>query len=170
MARDRALTLACQDYEADLVLLHYGDLIGDERERVSAHLAKCAGCAGYLRELAALLPLTAKTDDPPQTFWMDYSRELRHKIDDAVEKKTWWRRFNFVFSPRYLAALGSAAVIILALSFTLGKNIWSTNNQLPDDEIAELLPVAENLEFFRSMDILDDLDLIEFIGGKGSNA
>jgi len=170
MAKDHALTLACPDYEADLVLLHYGDLIGDERGRVSEHVAECAACAGYLRELAALLPLTAKTDDPPQAFWMDYTRELRHKIDDAVEKKTWWRRFGFVFSPRYLAALGSAAVIILALSFTLGKNIWSTNTQLPDDEIAELLPVAEHLEFFRSMDILDDLDLIEFIGDKGSNA
>ena len=170
MAKDHTLTLACPDYEADLVLLHYGDLIGDERKRVSEHVAQCAACADYVRELAALLPLTAKIDDPPQPFWMDYTRELRHKIDDAVEKKTWWRRFNFVFSPRYLAALGSAAVIILALSFTLGKNIWSTNNQLPDDEIAELLPVAENLEFFRSMDILDDLDLIDFIGEKGSNA
>ena len=26
----------------------------------------------------------------------------------------------------------------------------------------EVLPVAENLEFFKSMDVLDDLDLLEF--------
>jgi hypothetical protein len=34
----------------------------------------------------------------------------------------------------------------------------------------EALPVAENLEFFRSMDVLDDLDLLEFIGNQGGAA
>ena len=170
MAKNHPLTSACHEHEADLILFHYGDLMGAERERLARHIGQCAACAGYLSELALLMPFTVKTDDPPLVFWTDYSRELRRKIDDAVEKKTWWRRLGFFFSPRYLAALGSAAVIVLALSFTLGKNIWSTANQLPDDEIAELLPVAENLEFFRAMDILDDLDLLEFIGEKGNNA
>jgi hypothetical protein len=32
------------------------------------------------------------------------------------------------------------------------------------------LPVAENLDFFSAMDILDDLDLLEFIGSQGNNA
>jgi hypothetical protein len=33
-----------------------------------------------------------------------------------------------------------------------------------------VLPVAENLEFFRTMDVLDDLDLLESMGNQNSNA
>ena len=170
MAKQNTLASACQNKEADLVLLHYGDLVGSERDRLSEHVAACPGCAGYLRELATLMPLTDKSDDPPAPFWTDYTRELRHKIDDAVEQKSWWRDLGAFFTPRYLTAYASAAVLVLALTFTLGKGFWSSNNQLPDDEIAEMLPVAENLEFFSAMDILDDLDLLEFIGNQGNNA
>lgn len=171
MAKEHtSLTTACEIYEEDLVLLHYGDLAGIERDRLSTHIASCAGCAGYLKELATLLPLTAKTDEPPQAFWMDYNRELRHKIDDAIEKKSWWRNVAAIFRPRYLPAFATAAVVVLALTFILGKGIWSGKNQLQDNEIAEVLPVAENLEFFSAMDILDDLELLEFIGNQGNNA
>ncbi len=91
---------ACADLEADLVLLHYGDLDGAERARLQAHAANCAGCSGYLNELATLLPLTDKTDTPPQEFWMNYNRELRHKIDAAVENKSWWQEFHGDFQTR----------------------------------------------------------------------
>lgn len=165
-----SLTTACEIYEEDLVLLHYGDLAGIERDRLSTHIASCAGCAGYLKELAILLLLTAKIDEPPQTFWMAYNRELRHKIDAAIEKKSWWRNIASIFRPRYLAAFATAAVVVLALTFTVGKGIWTDRNQIHEDEIAEALPVAENLEFFSAMDLLDDLELLEFIGNQGNNA
>jgi hypothetical protein len=165
-----SLTTACEIYEENLVLLHYGDLAGIEYDRLSTHIADCAGCAGYLTELATLLPLTAKSDEPPQAFWMDYNRELRHKIDDAIEKKSWWRNVTAIFRPRYLPAFATAVVVVLALTFTFGKGIWTGKNQIQDNEIAEMLPVAENLEFFSAMDILDDLDLLEFIGNQGNNA
>ena len=171
MAKEQSiLTSACQANEEDLVLLHYGDLAEVERDRLSKHVAGCAGCAGYLKELATLLPLTAKTDEPPPAFWMDYSRELRHKIDDAVENKSWWKNLASTLRPRYLASFSTAAVVVLALTFTLGKGIWPGKNQIEDDEIAEALPVAENLDFFNAMDILDDLDLLEFIGNQGNDA
>jgi hypothetical protein len=32
----------------------------------------------------------------------------------------------------------------------------------------EALPVAENLEFFKAMDVLDDLDLLESMGSQGA--
>jgi hypothetical protein len=171
MAKEQStLTSACQANEEDLVLLHYGDLADVERDRLSKHVTGCAACAGYLKELATLLPLTAKTDEPPPAFWMDYSRELRHKIDDAVENKSWWRDLASILRPRYLATLATAAIVVLALTFTLGKGIWPDKNQIEDDEIAEALPVAENLDFFNAMDILDDLDLLEFIGNQGNDA
>jgi anti-sigma factor RsiW len=141
-----------------------------DRERLSRHIGECAGCAAYLQELAKLMPLVAKSDDPPQSFWIDYSRELRQKIDDAVEQKTWWRNLGAFLAPRYLAAYASTAVIILALTFSFEKNPKSGASQLDDDEIAELLPVAENLDFFSAMDILDDFDLIDWLGTQGKSA
>lgn len=171
MAKERTtLTTACEIYEEDLVLLHYGDLAGIERDRLSTHIAGCAGCTGYLKELATLLPLTAKTDEPAQTFWMDYNRELRHKIDAAIEQKSWWQNLAALFRPRYLPVFATAGVVVLALTFTVGKGIWTGKNQIHEDEIAEALPVAENLDFFSAMDLLDDLELLEFIGNQGNNA
>jgi hypothetical protein len=116
------------------------------------------------------MPLTVKTDAPPQEFWMDYSRELRHKIDAAVDGQSWWQNITAIFQPRYLSALAAAAVVALALTFTLGGGLWNAKNDLPDDELSEALPVAENLEFFRAMDVLDDLDLLEVMGNSANDA
>jgi hypothetical protein len=54
---------------------------------------------------------------------------------------------------------------------TFGKGIWQSND-LPKDDAAmiEALPVAENLEFFKAMDVLDDLDLLESMGNQGDAA
>jgi len=166
----RAHTRACEAYEADLVLLHYGDLSGAERQKLESHLASCAGCASYLKELATLLPLTVKSDEPPQEFWQNYSRELRGKLDDVAAKKAWWQNFPTIFRPGYVPAFATAAIVVLALTFTLGKAVWNGKSNPQDDEMAEALPVAENLDFFSAMDILDDLELLEFIGSQSNNA
>jgi anti-sigma factor RsiW len=166
----QAHTSACQTYEEDLVLLHYGELRGAERQKLESHLASCAGCAGYLKELATLLPLTVKSDEPPQEFWQNYSRELRGKLDDVAAKKAWWRNLVAIFWPSYLSAFAATAVVVLALTFSLGKGVWNGKSNSQDDEMAEALPVAENLDFFSAMDILDDLELLEFIGSQSNNA
>jgi len=160
----------CPAFEENLVLLHYGDLSGAERDQLAAHATSCAGCAGYLNEIATLLPLTVKTDAPPEEFWLNYKRELRHKIDDASERKGRWRRWAALLQPRYLPAFATAALVVLALTFTLGKGHWSAKNNVADDELAATLPVAENLEFFSAMDVLDDLDLLDLMGNQANNA
>lgn len=166
----QAHTIACEAYEEDLVLLHYGDLGGTERQKLESHLGSCAGCAGYLKELATLLPLTVKSDEPPQEFWQNYSRELRGRLDDLAAKKAWWRNLATTFRPSYVSALAAAAIVVLALTFTLGKNFWNAKNNPQEDEMAEVLPVAEHLDFFTAMDILDDLELLELIGNQSNNA
>ena len=60
------LTEACAEMEENLVLFHYGDILGTERNTVQAHLENCAGCAGYLKHLSTLLPLTHQVDEPPR--------------------------------------------------------------------------------------------------------
>lgn len=166
----QALTSACEAYEEDLVLLHYGDLSGAERQKLDSHLASCAGCAGYLKALATLLPLTVKSDEPPQEFWQNYGRELRGKLDNVATTKAWWRNLAAFFRLGYTPAFATAAIVVLALTFTLGKAVWNGKSNPQDDEMAEALPVAENLDFFSTMDLLDDLDLLEFIGSQGNNA
>jgi hypothetical protein len=169
--RSNSLSTPCRTFEQDLVLLHYGDLGGAELAALQRHLTDCAGCADYLSELGKLLPLTVKADDPGQAFWDDYSRQLRHKIHAAVERKSWWQNLAVMFQPRLLSAVAGAAVVVIALAFTLGRGLWPTTD-LPHNEAAmmEALPVAENLEFFRSMDVLDDLELLELIGSQGGAA
>jgi len=166
----QAHTRACEAYEEDLVLRHYGDLSGAERQKLESHLAGCAGCAGYLKELATLLPLTVKSDEPPQEFWQNYNRELRGKLDDMAAKQAWWRNLTLVLRPRYALALGTAAVVVLALTFTLGKGVWNGENVPRDEDLAEVVPVAENLDFFRAMDILDNLELLEFMNNQANSA
>jgi hypothetical protein len=169
MARQKAnMASPCKLYEQDLVLFHYGELGGADEERVKTHSASCAACAGYLKELATLLPLTVETDDPPQEFWHDYNRELRQKLDAAEASSTWWHSLATVLQPRRLAVFAGAAVVVLALTFTLGKVIWTPQNAVQDDEIAAAL--SENLEFFGAMEVLDNLELLEFMGSDGDNA
>ena len=168
-------TTACADLEADLVLLHFGDLDDGERDRLQSHAANCTGCSNYLRELTTLMPATVKIDTPPPEFWTAYSRELRHKIDKAVESRPWWQSVAAMFQPRYLPAFAAAAIVALALTFTLGRGLWpgkvdDSKDGSFDKEFTEALPVAENLEFFRTMDVLDDLDLLEFMGNQSNNA
>jgi len=162
---------ACAHQEENLVLLHYGDLAGTECDTLRSHLNSCAACKDYLQDLGKLLPLTIKTDEPPQTFWADYKPELRHKLDDAAQKPRWRQKLAPLLQPRLVPLLATAAVVALALTFTLGQNLWTTNE--PAREAAamlEVLPVAENLEFFKTLDVLDDLELLEFMGSQGSAA
>ena len=151
------------------MLFHYGDLRGPDREALQSHVNGCAGCTGFLKQLGRLLPLTVRADEPGQTFWNDYSREMRHKLDAAAEKRPWWQSVAIIFQPRVLSAAAGAAVVVVALALTLGRGLWPTKD-VPHDDAAmmEALPVAENLEFFKAMDVLDDLDLLESMGSQGA--
>ena len=162
-------TTACKDFEADLVLLHYGDLGDTECAALQSHVKACAGCAAYLHGLDKLLPLTIKTDLPEQSFWSDYSRELRHKLDAAAEGRSWWQGFAALLQPRLISAFAGAAVLAIALAFIFGRGVRSVPDLSRNDQaILEAMPVAENLEFFKSMDVLDDLDLLESMGSQGN--
>jgi hypothetical protein len=167
--QNNPLPTPCKKFEEDLVLFHYGDLRGPERDALQSHVNGCAGCTGFLKELGKLLPQMVKADEPGQTFWNDYSRELRHKLDAAAENRPWWENVAIIFQPRVLSAAAGAAVVVVALAFTLGRGLWPIKDVPHDDAaIIEALPVAENLEFFRAMDVLDDLDLLESMGSQGA--
>lgn len=172
MATDEEITIAaCENLEQELVLYYYGELPEPDRAKLDTHFETCRACALYLKQLENLLPLTRKADEPPQAFWDAYSRELQHKIAGVKEKKSWWRSLAALFQPWTVPALATAAVAIVAVTLTLGKGLWRSQNTQPDQEaLMEILPIAENLEFFKTMEVLDALDVLEEMGSSGGSA
>lgn len=168
VARDKPTLKACRNLEEDLVLYYYGELSASDRRNCEAHLKDCDACRASLAEISKLLPITTAHDEPPPTFWNDYSREMRRKLDAVAERETWWRRIVSLLSPLPVPALATGAVLLVALTLTLGKGLWQSSNSAPDDPaLMEVLPIAEQLDFFSDMELLDNLDLLETLGGQG---
>jgi anti-sigma factor RsiW len=165
------LAIACKELEQDLVLFYYGDLNGTDRSKVEAHLTACPSCALYVKELGAILPITVQPDEPEPAFWDNYSREMRRKLAEIDERKSWWQAVETWFQPWRLPALATTAVVVLALTLTFGKAVWRDREAPPDEEaLMEVLPMAENLEFFRTMEVLDAMDLLEYLGNSASGS
>ena len=169
VARDKPALKACRNLEEDLVLYYYGEVSESARGNCEAHLKNCEACRASLAEMRSLLPMTAAHDEPPQAFWEDYSREMRRKLDAVTERETWWRRIVGSVAPLPVPALATGAVLLLALTLTLGKGLWQSSTTALDDEaLIEVLPMAEQLDFFCNMELLDNLDLLETLTGQGN--
>jgi predicted anti-sigma-YlaC factor YlaD len=176
MVREQQLNVTpCADKEQDLVLYYYGEISDVERAEVEVHTQSCAGCRRYLGQIGTLLPGTVERDDPEQAFWNDYSREMRCKLAEA-ECRPWWRPVTEFLHSWAIPAMAVAAVGIIALTFTLGRDVFrskdtsSSKNISPEEaSLMEALPVAENLDFFSNMEILDAMDLLESMSGQGND-
>jgi hypothetical protein len=158
------LATACKNYEEDLVLHYYGDASEAESRRVESHLRECAACRRFLEDLRHFLPSMSKTKELPDAFWDGYYRELLGKLDAAEERRGWWRRLA-LFWP--VPALGTAAVLILAvgLLFTMPTLPWRANRNT-DTIPREILGDETNVEFFKSLDLLESLQQLESIEAR----
>lgn len=165
------MSTVCNEFEQDLVLYHYGDLSAEDRDRLATHLRACPGCATYLEELAALLPLTMNTDEPGEEFWQNYSREMRHKLADLQEKKSWWHALQTALRPWTLPALAGTAVVALAITLNTANKTTPINDvPAADPALMEVLPMAENLELFNNMDVLENIEVLEIMEGSANEA
>jgi predicted anti-sigma-YlaC factor YlaD len=156
------LQIACSDFEEDLVLHYYGDGSEAERNRVEVHLQKCAACRAFLEDLGKLLPQMAKPKELPQAFWDSYYRETLEKLAALEERKSWWRDLFAPMRVWMLPAFGTAAVAVLAVALVFTKGHWSFSVQQPGESIPqEILVDTNQLEFFKSMDMLEALSKLE---------
>jgi anti-sigma-K factor RskA len=156
---------SCKAYEQDLVLYYYGELAEDELRRTEVHLRECNSCRQTLESLRSLLPLTVKEDHPPQSFWDDYSRELRGKLDQVEAKESWRDRFVSLIRPWPVPAAATAIVILLALTLTLHRTLWRPEQAPPvNGEIFEIIRMTDDVEFYKNLDLLDSMDLLEVPG------
>jgi anti-sigma factor RsiW len=150
----------CSRYERQLVFYLYGEASPAERHSLEAHLAECPRCETALADLRRILPLAVRRDEPPPGFWDAYTRELQAKIDAAEARPSLAERWRARLLPWPLPALATLLVIAIGVGLTLSGRERSTRATL-DEEVLRDMPIAENLEFYRSLDLLDSLDLLE---------
>lgn len=160
------LRTACKDYEEDLVLYYYGDSSAAEQSRIESHLESCSPCHEFLDDLRKLLPTMAKPSDLPPSFWDNYYRETVEKLAALEERKLWWRNLFAPMRTWMLPAFGTAAVAIFALALGLSKGNWVFSPSQPPEKIPqEILADTNQLEFFKSMDMLEALSKLEALDG-----
>jgi len=106
-----------------------------------------------------------KADHPSQSFWDDYSRELRGKLDQVVAKVSWWDRIVSLLRPWPVPAAATAIVLLLALTVTLNRTLRRPEQTPPvNEEIFEIFRMADDVEFYKNLDLLDSMDMWEVPG------
>ena len=169
---DKTAAVACTQWEEDLVLYYYGELGGSERAAVEDHVRGCEPCRFYLKELESILPLTVKPDEPPQAFWDDYSREMRRKLAAGQREKILVAKSSVILSALGNSRLCHGGCGHLGVDPDSRKGILELqgSRRRTMKLFMEILPAAENLEFFKTMEVLDAMDFLEDMGSpvKGS--
>jgi hypothetical protein len=158
----KQLERMCKESEEDLVLYYYGEIADDEKRRLEQHLGHCAGCGRFIEDLHRLLPQVAVPEELPQSFWDDYYRETVAKLRDQREQKFYWRNLFAPMRTWMIPAFGTAVIAALAFGVVLSKGTLSSlYNQPPERIPREIVTDTEQLEFFRSLDMLEALSGLE---------
>jgi hypothetical protein len=158
----KKLKTMCKGFEEDLVLYYYGEIGDHEKQRVEQHLGNCGGCGRFLDDLHRLLPQIAPPEELPQSFWDDYYRETVAKLTQQREQKFYWGNLFAPLRMWMIPAFGTAVIAALALGVVLSKgNLNSLYNQPQERIPREIVTDTEQLEFFRSLDMLEALSGLE---------
>lgn len=167
----KALVSACKEFEEDLVLYYYRDCSDAERNRVEYHLKGCDACCRFLEDLRGFLPGMADAGEYPQTFWDSYLKELQEKLAVQAKRSSWWRVFSGWNRPWAIPAMGTALVLIVASVLVFNQGV-STVQQEPSQEPVppEIVADSGKLDFFKSMDLLESLQVLEALDGKRSDS
>jgi hypothetical protein len=166
------LESACRAFEADLVLYYYGDIAQAERGRIERHCQGCLRCRRFLEDLYQLLPQMVNAKPLPANFWDNYYRETVQKLAAQEARGSWLRN---LFAPLHvwlIPAFGTVAVAALAVTLVLGKAGWNLRLSAPQQEAIpqEILADEAKVEFFKSMDLLESLGVLEKMDGSSQDA
>lgn len=153
---------ACKHYEEDLVLFYYGESGASERATLERHLGDCPRCRDFVADLRRVLPPMAPKPELSQSFWDGYLRETVAKLAAQEERKNWWRGWLAPMNGWLVPAFGTAAVALLAIALVLGKSdfaslVSTTSTPLPTEVVSD----SNQLEFFKSLELLESLGTLE---------
>jgi predicted anti-sigma-YlaC factor YlaD len=166
MTRNDALPTACKDFEEDLVLFYYGDDSAADHRRVEAHLKECAPCRSFVEDLRKLLPQMAKPNELPPSFWDHYYDEMVEKLAVQQAQDSWWKNMFVPMRTWMLPAFGTAAMAALAIGLVISKGDWHPFSEPRVKIPQEILADTNQLEFFRSLDMIESLSSLESPDGS----
>jgi len=153
---------ACRNYEEDLVLYYYAETGVSERTMIEQHLAQCSRCRKFVDDLVRVLPQMAPKPELPQPFWNDYFRETVAKLDEQTARQNWWRRWLVPLNGWLVPAFGTVAIAVFAIALMLEKGHFKSTTETVSPNIpAEVLVDSNQLEFFKSLEILESLSTLE---------
>jgi hypothetical protein len=156
------LQSACKQYEEDLVLHYYGEIADGERARVEHHLAECDACQRFLADVRRLLPQITPTEEMPSSFWDSYYRETLGKLAEHDAKKNWWRSWFAPMRSWMMPAFGTVAAAVLVVGLIFGKDNLKLFVEPKTERIPqEIMSDQNQIEFFKSMDMLEALGNLE---------
>jgi anti-sigma factor RsiW len=156
------LESACKKFEEDLVLYYYGEGSPAERARVENHLQSCGRCVGFLNDLSRLLPRLAEAKELPDSFWNAYYKEVLAKLAAQQESTAWWRGFFAPLRPWAVPAFATAVIATFALALVLERGMLDFQRERSWDTVPrEVIVDSTQLEFFKSMDMLETLSVLE---------
>lgn len=162
MTIKRSLEGACKRYEEDLVLHYYGEIAGDDRALLERHVAGCEPCRSFLADLQHLLPQLSRSDELPASFWDGYYRETMAKLDAQDEQRNRWRSWLMPLRGWMMPAFGTVAAAVLVVGLMFGQDNLRLFVQPRAEPIPqEIMADRNQLEFFKSMDMLEALDKLE---------
>jgi len=162
MMPPKALETMCKELEEDLVLYYYGEIGDREKRGLEQHLGNCVGCGRFIEDLHRLLPQMAAPQELPQSFWDNYYRETVAKLTHQPEQKFYWRNLFAPMRMWMIPAFGTAVIVALAFGMILSKgNLNSLYNQPQESIPREIVTDTDQLEFFRSLDMLESLSALE---------
>ncbi len=159
----------CAEIQKELELFLSGKLSGEGAEFIRSHLASCRQCASRLSipdRIEALVALD-ETVEPSDGFVARFRARLEsHRLRQEQDRTThsgWWGRLLGLSLPKQLAAAGAVAGL-LALGIYFG--ILRTYPPAPaatvtEINIAENLPLLEDMAVISNLDLLEDFDAIQ---------
>ena len=117
----------CQDVSASMMELLHGELSGDDRAAIEAHLAGCASCAAELATLQSTRAAARRAldaDEPPahahQAILRAAAAAVAAKQSKPIEARvtapqpSFWERWRRRWTLPTFATLGAVAVVVLA--------------------------------------------------------
>jgi hypothetical protein len=123
------MNLNCKEYQHQITLLLYDELLEGARPELEAHLLECANCQNAFESEKAMHASFAEDTaswDVPSDLLVESRRALADQLDRIEKKRSWWRMpaFSVVFTPMRL--LESAALVAMGLAL----GVYVSNQQV----------------------------------------
>ncbi|MEX2221699.1 MAG: zf-HC2 domain-containing protein [Candidatus Rokuibacteriota bacterium] len=150
-----------KDVHVDELLIDHvrGELEGEERRRVDAHLDACAPCRATRERFAGLMTALARTAPPaPPIHWGAYRAELRERLERGGSRAG--ARWSWLVRPAP-ALVAAALVAVLVVAGLPGGRPGPPDPLALDNTIlASQLDMIARLEVVQQLDLLEDFNVI----------